>query len=85
MLTFQKLHFLRRIQKFHFPELKLHPYFNGTDWNEVAQKTSLAPYEAKETLVEEKALDLVALLKIGVNDDFDEELNARFQSKLNFN
>lgn len=49
----------------------------------VAEKKSIAPYKAIEIPIQKDALDLVELLKIDVNDEYDANLIERFRGESN--
>lgn len=51
----------------------------------VAEKKSIAPYDPIEIHIQRDTLDLIELLNIGVNDEFDANFIDRFRGKKNSN
>lgn len=65
-------------------DLKKHPYFNGIDWNQVAEKTCKPPFKPKRIEYDdEERIDLVERLNINANEKIDETILERLRSKLN--
>lgn len=66
-----------------FAEVKNHPYFNGIDWNKVADGTIQRPYEAHSIEIDyDKPLDLVKELEMDANDTLDASVLKRLRSEF---
>lgn len=63
--------------------MKQHPWFDGIDWQKVADRTCDPPFKpvAESKVNFEKPLDLVVHLEIDCNEDLDEGLVNKFCSK----
>lgn len=66
-------------------ELKNHPYFEGVDWEKVAEKKSTPPFEPKKNYGSQLNMDnpqeLSVVFAEFINDEVDPAVAARFPSK----
>lgn len=68
---------------FLFAEVKNHPYFNGIDWDKVAEGKGQRPYEAHPIEVDyNKTMDLSEELEMDANDELDASVLERLRSKF---
>lgn len=62
-------------------EVKNHAFFNGIDWEKVAERENDPPYAPTDLHVtQHTTLDLMAELNIDLDDEIDEYLIQRFSS-----
>lgn len=69
--------------------MKNHPYFDGIDWDKVAEGKTQRPYEAHPIAINyDKTLDLAEELdgdrdeELDANDELDASVLMRLQSKF---
>lgn len=66
-----------------FLELKNHPFFDGIDWQKVAERQNDPPFEATELEIKaETPLDPVSLFGIGFDDEPKKFFVKKFQGKF---